>query len=143
MASYRKPLRHPALAPMLGVAVLSLVLAGSIRTAESNPLPSRERIESLCHPWTPSPCILRVGGSLRRARSGGPLQGKRLRFLSGETLICTSTTDRSGHASCSGVVPSGRAVAESGYRILFDGDARFTPGSAAGRAGSGDRVARN
>ncbi|MGH7820499.1 MAG: hypothetical protein ACREQ9_12060, partial [Candidatus Binatia bacterium] len=78
------------------------------------------------------PCILRVGGSLRSARSGGPLEGKRLRFVAGDRLICTSVTDASGHASCAGVVPSGRLVAESGYRILFDGDERFTPGGAAG-----------
>lgn len=93
-------------------------------------MPLRGRIESICHPWTTSPCILRVAGSLRSARSGSPLQGRSLRFIAGGALICASTTDASGRASCYGVAPSGEQIARSGYRIVFDGDGRLAAGSA-------------
>ena len=87
-------------------------------------------VEAVCHKWTESPCLLRVAGHLRSAETGAPLAGKRLRFVSEGSSICSSTTDRSGRATCLGIVPSGRAVAESGYRIEFDGDGRLLANSA-------------
>ena len=91
------------------------------------------RIESLCHPWTSSPCLLKGAGTVRSERSGEPLVGKRLQFVSGDVVICESTTTSSGYASCIGVAPSGRQVAQAGYRIVFDGDDRFFGASAEGR----------
>ena len=113
------------------VGLWTLTLAACAH-ADMLPAPSRLHVEALCHSWTESPCLLRVAGNLRHAETGAPLAGKRLRFVSAGSSICASTTDRDGRASCLGVVPSGRAVAESGYRILFDGDGPFVANSAEG-----------
>jgi hypothetical protein len=104
--------------------------AGATARAESP-----ERIDSLCHPWSATPCLVRVAASLRSATSGEPLRGKRLRFVAGNTTLCTSTTDMSGWATCLGVAPSGQSLEETGYRAVFDGDDRYWAESAAVRAG--------
>jgi hypothetical protein len=116
------------------VALLSCLITAVLAGAETD-LPTGSRIDSICHPWSDSPCITRMRASLRGATSGSPLRGKKLRFVSGDMLICSSVTDASGSASCFGVAPSGRALAESGYRIVFDGDDRFTAESVPARVG--------
>jgi len=113
------------------LAALLLSISASLARAEEDPA---ERIDSLCHPWTDSRCITRVGAHLWSATTRGPLSEKRLRFVVGTTLICSSVTDASGRASCFGVAPSGRELVESGYRVLFDGDDRFTAESAVMKA---------
>jgi len=105
----------------------------SVAHAEPMQIAARDHIDALCHSWTETACLLRVGGNLRHQETGRPLVGKRLRFVAGGDTICSATTDLSGRASCLGVVRSGRTVAESGYRILFEGDGPFLAGSAEGR----------
>lgn len=105
--------------------------AGSAR-ADDYPIAAANHVEALCRSWTESPCLLRVAGNLRSAESGGSLAGMRLRFVSEGNVICTGTTDHDGRATCVGIVRSGRSVAESGYRIYFDGEGRFAADSADG-----------
>lgn len=112
-------------------ATVASCLSG-LAHAGGAPLAGADHVEALCHSWTASPCLLRVAGTLRHAESGAALAGKRLRFVSGENVICSSMTDETGHASCLGIVRSGRTVAESGYRIHFDGDGRFDANSTEG-----------
>jgi len=113
------------------LGLLGMIFVG-IADAEPMQLASNDHIDALCHSWTETPCLLRVGGNLRHQETGQPLVGKRLRFVAGGSTICSATTDLSGRASCVGVVPSGRIVAESGYRILFEGDGPFLANSAEG-----------
>jgi hypothetical protein len=116
------------------VTVAAVIVAGGFfgsAHADGTPIAGPDHVEGLCHSWTESPCLLRVCGTLHNAQSGSALVGKRLRFVAGGNLICSSTTDETGHASCLGIVQSGRTVAESGYRIHFDGDGRFDAQSAA------------
>jgi len=115
-------------------AALGLVGIIFVAVANAEPIPvsAHDHIEALCHSWTETPCLIRVGGNLRSQETGRPLVGKRLRFVSGGDVICSATTDFSGRASCLGVARSGRTVAESGYRILFDGEGPFLANSAEG-----------
>jgi hypothetical protein len=125
----------------LPLAALLLVISAPLVSAEESESPS-QRIDALCHSWTASRCIARVGAYLWSATSGALLKGQKLRFVTGSTLICTSFTDASGKASCTGVASSGRELVESGVRVLFEGDGRFTAESAVMkavfRAGSSD-----
>ena len=116
---------------IVGILVVGIGLVG-IAHAEPMQIAARDHVEALCHSWTETPCLLRVGGNLRHQETGRPLVGKRLRFVAGGNVICSATTDYTGRASCLGVVTSGRTVAESGYRILFDGDGPFLANSAQG-----------
>lgn len=118
-------------------AALGLVGMLFVAVAHAEPMQiaavsNASHIDALCHSWTETPCLLRVGGNLRHQETGRPLVGKRLRFVAGGDTICSATTDLSGRASCVGVVRSGRTVAESGYRILFEGDGPFLANSAEG-----------
>jgi hypothetical protein len=112
-----------------------MLALAAVARAESPDFEPTERIDSLCHAWGTIPCLVRVAASLRSATSGGPLTGKRLRFVSGDTVLCSSTTDASGWASCLGVAPSGQSLAESGYRAVFDGDDHYWSESVAVRPG--------
>ena len=110
-----------------------LLVTTAVANAEMMPTSASGHVEALCHSWTESPCLLRVGGWIKSER-GVPLAGKRLRFVSAGRSICSSTTDSYGRASCLGMVESGRTVAESGYRIVFDGDGPLLAESAEGRS---------
>jgi len=116
---------------------MSLFTLAAVATArgESPGFEPAERIDSLCHPWSTTPCLVRVAASLRSATSGGPLSGKRVRFVAGNTVLCSSTTDGSGWARCLGVAPSGQSLAETGYRAVFDGDDHYWAESAAVKPG--------
>jgi hypothetical protein len=114
-------------APFIG---MMLVLFSTVATADTTvPTPLTGRIESLCHSWTESPCIVRLRASLRSERSRSPLVGKLLQFVAGGKAVCTATTDAAGWAACHGVAPSGKILAESGYEVVFPGDGRFAAGS--------------
>lgn len=116
----------------LGVAMF-LWLAGTACSARAELLTvgtPAQAIQALCRPTVESPCVARVGASLRNASSGQPLPGKRLLFISKDSVICSSVTDGAGAASCYGVAPSGRDFAEVGYRVLFPGDGHFEAASA-------------
>src|SRR5882762_3482357 len=97
----------------LGAALLLLGTATGIADAHESSLGTADRIEALCRPQIDSPCIARVSASLRSASSGNPLPGKTLRFVAGDTVICTAVTDAAGTTSCFGVARSGRDLAES------------------------------
>ena len=108
--------------------------AQSYYAGASDPGYDMSRIDSLCRPYSPSPCLVRASATLRSATSGGPLWGKRMRFVAGNTVLCTATTDESGRAACLGVAPSGQSLAQTGYRAGFDGDERYWADSAVVRA---------
>jgi hypothetical protein len=122
----------------LVATLLSVLLYASasptVARAESGEFLSGQRIDSLCRPSSPLPCLVRVAATLRSATSGGPLPGKQLRFVAGNTLLCTTTTDDSGRAACIGVAPSGQSLAQTGYRAVFAGDDRYWSESAVVRA---------
>ena len=80
------------------------------------------RVEAVCRQGGATPCITRVGATLHSERSGAPLPGRKLKFLSGDVLICSSATNESGAASCFGVAPSAVALSTTGYRVVFEGD---------------------
>ena len=121
------------LASLLSVLLYAAAPATEAR-AESGDFLSGQRIDSMCRPSSPLPCLVRVAATLRSATSGGPLRGKPLRFVAGNTLLCTTTTDDSGRAACVGVAPSGQSLAQTGYRAVFDGDGRYWSESAMVRA---------
>jgi len=121
------------LASLLSVFLYAAAPATETR-AESGDFLSGQRIDSMCRPSSPLPCLVRVAATLRSATSGGPLRGKQLRFVAGNTLLCTTTTDDSGRAACVGVAPSGQSLAQTGYRAVFDGDGRYWSESAMVRA---------
>jgi hypothetical protein len=98
----------------LGCAVDTRVNAGAEPVRASAPP------RSLCRPWTPEPCLTRVGASLHGERSRQPVAGKRLWFFSHGAMICSSVTDGSGVASCHGLAPSGRALADAGYSVVVE-----------------------
>ncbi len=131
---------------VIAKSLTAVVLAIAASIAGANRSYAGEGIQSLCQPWIDSPCIARVGASLRSASSGKPLPGKTIRFVAGNTLICSSVTDTSGSTSCFGVAGSGRGLAESGYRIVFEGDDRFAGASVMTRAvivrSGGERAGR-
>ena len=112
-----------------GVTSLAAAIAGGANAGE---LP----IRTLCRRSLLSPCVTRVGASLRSERSGEPLPGRKLSFVSGGVLICSSLTNESGNASCSGVAPSGAALWNAGYRVMFEGDGVYAAanGNAAAQA---------
>lgn len=117
---------------VLGVATI-LWLTGSACSANAELLTAAaqpQSIQALCRPTVESPCVARVGASLRNASSGQPLPGKTLVFVSKEAVICSSVTDDAGSAACYGVAPSGRDFAEVGYRVVFTGDGHFEAASA-------------
>jgi hypothetical protein len=116
-------------APLILQLLVSGCGAGAADAATVGALASTGGAVPLCRPWTASPCFVDVGASLRGERSGAPLVGKTVKFVSGRTIICDSRTDASGHASCRGIAPSGRAITERGYRVVFDADERFNAGS--------------
>jgi hypothetical protein len=126
------------------VMLLSGFLYGAalatVAHADSSDLLGADRIDSLCHPWSASACLVRMAATLHGATSGGPLRGKRLRFVAGNTLLCTATTDQSGRAACLGVAPSGQSLAQTGYRVVFDGDDHFWSESAFVRAATRSTV---
>jgi hypothetical protein len=92
------------------------------------------RIEALCRQGVATPCVTRVGATLHSERSGAPLPGRKLKFVSGDVLICNSVTDASGLASCFGVAPSAVALSTTGYRVIFEGDGVYDATSAIGGA---------
>ena len=92
------------------------------------------RIEAQCRQGGATPCVTRVGATLHSERSGAPLPGRKLRFVSGDVLICKSVTDASGLASCFGVAPSAVALSTTGYRVIFEGDGAYRATSAMGTA---------
>ena len=87
-------------------------------------------IGAVCRQGLPSPCVTRVGASLRSEGSGEPLSGRKLSFVSDGVLICSSLTNESGTASCFGVAPSGVTLSTAGYRVMFEGDGRYAAASA-------------
>ena len=91
-------------------------------------------IDAICRSGLSSPCVTRVGASLRSERSGAPLPGRKLSIVSGHVVICSSLTKESGIASCYGVAPSAVALTTSGYRVLFEGDGVYEATNAAGGA---------
>ena len=122
------------LASLLSAFLYAAAPATEARAESGEFLPA-SRIDSMCRPSSPLPCLVRVAATLHSATSGGPLRGKPIRFVAGNTLLCTTTTDDSGRAACLGVAPSGRSLALTGYRAVFDGDNRYWSESAMVRAG--------
>ena len=114
-------------AGLLGVSI-SVACADELVVASN----TSSRIEAMCRQGVETPCVTRVGGWLKSARSGEPLRGKKLSFVAGDVVICSSLTDESGIASCSGVAPSAVALSTSGYRVLFEGEGVYQPASAGG-----------
>ena len=121
------------LTSLLSVLLYAAATAPDARAQSGEFLPA-SRIDSMCRPSSPLPCLVRVAATLRSATSGGPLRNKQLRFVAGNTLLCTTTTDDSGRAACVGVAPSGQSLAQTGYRAVFDGDDRYWSESAMVRA---------
>jgi hypothetical protein len=112
----------------LGALVLAVGAAGlgcavdTRASARTEPPQASPAPRALCRPWTPEPCLTRVGASLHGERSRQPIAGKRLWFFSHGAMICSSVTDGSGVASCHGLAPSGQALADAGYSVVVEGD---------------------
>lgn len=111
---------------VVAVGIATLIVAGAAH-ADLLPASAGAPVQAICQPWVTSPCVARVGASLRSERSGLPVSGKRLWFFSRGAPICSSVTDRGGVASCRGIAPSGRALADSGYHVVFEGDGHYQP----------------
>ena len=63
------------LTSLLSVFLYAAVPATEARAESGEFLPA-SRIDSLCRPSSPLPCLVRVAATLRSATSGGPLRGK-------------------------------------------------------------------
>jgi hypothetical protein len=118
----------------LGVALLGSSFSPACAAEVVTITSTVPRVEAVCRQGGATPCVTRVGATLHSERSGAPLPGRKLKFLSGDVLICSSATDESGLASCFGVAPSAVALSTTGYRVMFEGDGVYDATIAVGGA---------
>lgn len=111
--------------PLRGLALAAVAWLGAAASARADVVAASTGAQAICRPWTSEPCLTRVGASVQTERTGRPLAGRRLWFFAQGAPICSSVTDGSGVASCHGLAPSGRAIADAGYSVVFEGDGEY------------------
>lgn len=121
-AADRRPPRAPR--TLRGLVLAAVAGIGCAASARADVV-AASAAQAICRPWTSEPCLTRVGASVQTERSGRPLAGRRLWFFAQGAPICSSVTDGSGVASCHGLAPSGRALADAGYSVVFEGDGDY------------------